>query len=284
MNSTLYISDLDGTLLDPSSRVSDETARILNPLIDQGLMFTVATARTPATVEGLLKPIHLSKTPAGRDIPAIVMTGAGYWDRRQHEFCNLQMLPDDTSRLILQEFEREGINPFIFCCGGNNRLDVYHPPLMTPREDAFYQERRHLAMKKFHIGPFPAQHGPVILFFAIGTPQKMERVCREIKRTTNCSPAWYRDIFGPDVALMDVYAHGVSKAEAVRDVAAESGCKRIVVFGDNLNDLPMMRAADLSVAVENALPEVKAAADVVIGPNTLPSVAEFIAKDFASHR
>jgi hypothetical protein len=79
---------------------------------------------------------------------------------------------------------------------------------------------------------------------------------------------------------MDVYCAGCSKAVAIKDVAEELGADRIVVFGDNLNDLPMMRVADLSVAVENALPQVKAEADIVIGPNTLPSVANFVREDF----
>lgn len=281
MDRTLYISDLDGTLLDPSSRISSETASILNPLIDKGLMFTVATARTPATVEELLRPLHPSRTPAGLDIPAIVMTGAAYWDLRNHEFVYLQTMSDETSAKILRTFEREGVNPFIYCCGGKDRIDVYHPTEMTDRENDFYQERRHLKIKKFHIGTRPAVVGSVILFFAIGTPEKMERICREIKRETGYSAAWYRDIFNPSVALMDVYVEGVSKAEAVKDIAAQLDCNRTVVFGDNLNDLPMMRVADVAVAVENALPEVKEEADVVIGPNTAPSVAEFIARDFA---
>ena len=80
---------------------------------------------------------------------------------------------------------------------------------------------------------------------------------------------------------MDVYAPGCSKATAIRDIAAELGADRVVVFGDNLNDLPMMEVADLSVAVDNALLAVKEKADIVIGPNTSPSVASFIREDFA---
>ena len=57
-----------------------------------------------------------------------------------------------------------------------------------------------------------------------------------------------------------------------------------MVFGDNLNDLPMMRVADLAVAVENALPQTKAEAHKVIGPNTADSVARFIHEDFFSRR
>lgn len=53
-----------------------------------------------------------------------------------------------------------------------------------------------------------------------------------------------------------------------------------MVFGDNLNDLPMLAAADVAVAVDNAFPEVKEHADVVIGPNYDDSVANYIFQDF----
>lgn len=279
---TLYVSDLDGTLLDTSSRVSAESKAILNPLIAQGAMFTVATARTPATVQPLLKDIFPASTPEGRDIPAIVMTGAAYWNRHLQRYDYIRMMSARDTRTILKEFSAAGINPFNYCLGEQEMLHVYHTAGLTPREDSFYQERRHLTLKQFHLGRKPKPYELTVLFFAIGDPEKMEKLCEAINRKTNCSAAWYHDIFNPEVAFMDVYTSGCSKATAIKDVATELGADRIVVFGDNLNDLPMMKVADLSVAVDNALPEVKAQADIVIGPNTLPSVAEFIRRDFLS--
>ena len=41
--------------------------------------------------------------------------------------------------------------------------------------------------------------------------------------------------------------------------------------------MPMLRAANCAVAVANAVAEVRAAAHVVIGPNTAPSVPAHIA-------
>ena len=58
------------------------------------------------------------------------------------------------------------------------------------------------------------------------------------------------------------------------------GADRLVVFGDNLNDLPMFAVADVAVAVENAFTEVKEHADVVIGPNYTDSVANYILHDY----
>lgn len=282
MTKTLYVSDLDGTLLDPSSRVSAESANILNDLIAKGAMFTVATARTPATVQPLLEKVTPARTPMGRDIPAIVMTGAAYWNRRLARYDYVHMMSLRATDIILKEFAKAGINPFNYCLGQHENLNVYHTEGLTTREDAFYQERRHLTLKRFHLGQKPKDYEATVLFFAIGNPEKMERLCQAINSKTDCSAAWYRDIFNPEVALMDVYAPGCSKATAVKDVATELGCDRIVVFGDNLNDLPMMQVADLAVAVDNALPAVKEQADIVIGPNTHPSVADFIRRDFTS--
>ena len=42
---TLYLSDLDGTLLSGSQTVSDFTARTINELVSRGMVFSYATAR-----------------------------------------------------------------------------------------------------------------------------------------------------------------------------------------------------------------------------------------------
>ena len=55
---TLYVSDMDGTLLGSDGRVSDRTAGIITRLSYLGVPITVATARTPATVRPLLAHTH----------------------------------------------------------------------------------------------------------------------------------------------------------------------------------------------------------------------------------
>lgn len=277
---TLYVTDLDGTLLDPSSRVPDESREILNSLIDRGAMITVATARTPATVELLLDGLHAATTPEGRDIPAIVMTGAAYWNRRLRRYDYITLMSNHDSRIIRDAFRDAGINPFNYTLGANEVLEVFHATPLSDREDAFYRERCNLPLKRFHIGQEAGEDAATVLYFAIGTPEKADILCRMVNDRTRCSAAWYRDIFNPEVAFMDIYAGSCSKANAVKDVARELGCGRIVVFGDNLNDLPMMRVADVAVAVENALPEVRDMASTVIGSNASDSVARFILDDF----
>ena len=65
---TLYVSDLDGTLLNSKGELSDNTAAIINSLISHGLDFTVNTSRTPKSAEHILAKLKLK-------LPAIVMNG-----------------------------------------------------------------------------------------------------------------------------------------------------------------------------------------------------------------
>ena len=269
---TLYVSDLDGTLLDNTSHVSPATAAMLNEAISRGALFTVATARTPATVQNLLQGINM-------ELPAIVMTGAGQWDLGLRRFRSITTIPEADADRIAAAFESGSLRPFTYCVSGDSFLNVYHSKVMSRREQSFYEERRHLTLKRFHLGQHPARRDRVALFFATGPEKLVEQVCGELRKVTDCSVSWYKDVIMPDTGLIDIYAPGVSKARAVEEMAVEAGATRIVVFGDNLNDLPMMRMSTVSVAVDNAFPEVKREASVTIGPNSADSVARFILED-----
>lgn len=120
----LYISDLDGTLLGTDSKVSDKSARIISELSRRGVAITVATARTPATVDVLLNDVET-------DIPAIVMTGAALWDRKTHRYIAPVLLPTDVSARAVEAFGAEGVNPFVYILGNTGKLEVCTPRRST---------------------------------------------------------------------------------------------------------------------------------------------------------
>lgn len=290
---TLYITDLDGTLLGPDSRVSDESASIITDLSRRGALITVATARTPATVEPLL---HDTLTT----IPAIVMTGAAMWDRQKHTYLDPMTLPCATARRLEEAFLAHGINPFVYDLHPDGLMQVFHTPTLTDDETRFYNERAHLELKKFIFRDSPhcthtdnsdtsAIHGntgsvasSVILMLGIGSTQSVNRLADTLRQDSQLSVSAYPDIFTPARSYIEVFRAGISKAAAVLRLKAMLGADRLVVYGDHLNDLPMFAVADESVAVDNALPEVRAAASRTIGPNTHPSVPLDIARDFSS--
>ena len=272
---TLYVSDMDGTLLGNDSLVSPRTAELISDLSRRGALITVATARTPATVDPLLASTFTR-------CPAIVMTGAAQWNRNTRSLINPHLLSPQAATEIARSFHNVGLDPFIYTVANPSHLDVYHGIEMNRSEDDFYQARRHLTLKQFHIGqkPSTSENERTILCFDIGPTEHITELASMLSTRDDCSFTAYPDIFSPTLSDIEVLAPGVSKAAAVKELAAQLGADRIVVFGDNLNDLSMLAVADVAVAVGNAQPEVKDAADIVIGPNSADSVALFIEKDF----
>lgn len=268
----LFISDLDGTLLGSDSRVSQESAEIISDLSRRGVAISVATARTPATVDVLLADTYTS-------IPAIVMTGAALWDRERCTYIDPVLLGSGRAAQVMEVFRDTGICPFVYVLGDNGILDVYHRVEMDRREQNFYIERRNLAGKRFVLGDREELQSPpdgTILIFGMGEANRIEEIAGRLRSVDGLSVSCYRDIFNRDMANIEIFGEGVSKAGAVRRLAERTGADCVTVYGDNLNDLPMFAVADDAVAVANAMPEVIAAADRVIGPNTASSVARDI--------
>ena len=278
---TLYVSDMDGTLLSSDSRVSAESARIISELSAEGALITVATARTPATVVPLLADTRIAAE-------AIVMTGAARWDFRRGCFAHTHRIAAESTRRIIEICASRGAHPFVYIEAPDGRtMDVYHAAAaMNRAEESFYLERRHLKLKRFHLcKPVPADAPErTLLMFAMGPRENIEEIAELIRMSSDCNVSCYPDIFNENIGNLEIQAPGISKASAIRSLAAELGVERTVVFGDNLNDLPMFAIADEAVAVANAEPEVKAAATTIIGPNYTDAVARFIDADFRNAR
>ena len=105
--STLYVSDLDGTLLNAESKVSDESAALINSAIADGALFSVATARTPATVSRLLKDVHIN-------VPLIVMTGAAIWDMARNRYLHVAFHDEASARRLHETYRRHSLSTFVY--------------------------------------------------------------------------------------------------------------------------------------------------------------------------
>lgn len=270
---TLFVSDLDGTLLSSDSRLTATSAEMLNNAIDNGALFTVATARTPSTVALLMRGVKAS-------LPFIVMTGAALWCPLTGDFSNKITLLPESAEKILEIINRHSLPAFAYCLR-TNRIDIYHTGHLSDIERKFIAERDDSEYKIFHIpedgnSKMPNPLKDVSLFYAMQPSAHVESTYHDIKAHVDCNPIFYHDMFGADTGIMEVFSPLASKANAVRRLKEMTHATRVVAFGDNLNDLPMLRMADVAVAVENAVDEVKAVADIIIPPNTTDSVARFI--------
>lgn len=271
---TLYVSDLDGTLLDPSSRVSAESAAMLNEAISAGALFTVATARTPATVVPLLAEVNIH-------IPAVVMTGASLFDLKERSFSRLQFIAPGVVTDMLDIYRKHSVSTFIYTFAGKS-LEVFHIGPLNELERGFISQRAHTGLKHFIIPPsgessLPRNLDNTLLLYSVQPWENAHKVYEEIRNLNlPVSPLCYHDSFGPDWGQLEMFASTANKAKAVEAVASQVRADRIVAFGDNINDIPLFEIADEGIAVGNAVDELKAHASCVIDTNDCPSVAAHI--------
>lgn len=270
---TLYVSDLDGTLLGADSLVSSESVQRLNNAINRyGALFTCATARTPATIVPLMQRVDVK-------LPMIAMAGAAMWSKVDNDYKHVRTIPEDIITRVVDIYARHGARPFVYRRKGRI-IEAYHSATLTPEEHNFVDPRANGPMKQFVLGEgYGDAEYPAMIIFSLDRYSLLKKVYDEILATVDCSPVCYHDIFDPEQGILEVYSAGTDKAHAITTLAREVGADRIVVFGDNRNDLPMMAIAHHSVAVANAVPEVLAQAHEVIGPNTEHSVARWIEED-----
>lgn len=276
---TLYVTDLDGTLLGTDSRVSERSAEILSELSASGSLISVATARTPATVEPLLRR-------CGLRLPVIVFTGAAMWDLEHHRYISPQFIDPATVERICRACHKAGAGALRYALSADGMIHAcFSGPAgaaPTEKERKFIDERRGLELKRFHINEPDADTllaDRSILVLATGSTGPVTQAAEWLRATGGCSVSCYPDIFDSSTSYLEVLAPGVSKAAAVQKLKDMTGARRLMVFGDNLNDIPMMEVADVSVAVANAMSAVLETATETIGPNGADSVALKIASE-----
>ncbi len=272
----LFISDLDGTLLAPDGTVPFQSAETISRLSRKGVAITVATARTPATMEPLLALTYTS-------IPAIVMTGAALWDRQRMRYLHPRFFPHELALAAVNVCHESGLRSFLYILDETNMLHTYFHGTPSEAESRFIDERNHCKLKKIHISDIQIEPtGRTMLLFAIGERNVVESAAARL-RALGCAVSAYPDIYTPHIYLLEVFAPGVSKAAALQKLKGITGAGTVTVFGDNLNDIPMMKAADIAVAVGNALPQVKSVADKTIGTNAENAVAKYISEQCGEH-
>lgn len=274
---TLYATDLDGTLLDNSAHLSEPASRAFAALQQRGALITFVTARTPATVE----PILGAANPL---TPGVVMTGAAIWHPTERRYLSVIYHKPAHVSQIISICRGMGVTPFVYTLPiGDNKITVYHEaPDLSAIEQRFVIERTVNELKSFRLAQALPEKAylEVVLFFAIGTPALIRATAEAIRTATGCYASWYPDTYNPGLALLEVFAPGVSKAKGLLRLKKITGADRVIAFGDNLNDIPMLKSADLGIAVANAHPQVKDVADLVIPSNTEDSVIKYIRNDY----
>lgn len=266
---TLYVSDLDGTLLNPRAVLSPFSAAILRERIAAGLDFTVATARTAATVLPLMRE-------AGLRLPVILMNGVLIYDIARGIYTQALTIGEAACREVFALLRARGVTGFVYTVE-DNRMHTFYENLDAPHRRAFYEERRERYHKEFtHMPDFMALAGRPVVYLSLFDREEVLRPVREALAALPVHSEFYRDIYDPSLWYLELSSPRAAKSRAALRLKEEGGFDRLVSFGDNFNDLSLFSVSDAAYAVANARPEVRAAATAVIGGNDRDGVAKWL--------
>lgn len=270
---TLYISDLDGTLLHSERRVTARTADTLNRLIDKGLVFSVATARS------LLGARLLNLEDIRFPVPLVLMNGVLLYDyntRRVLQSCDMNAR---TAARVLAACANHGKTPFLYQVNGHEVAVTYIAPT-SKGERVFLEERGSRFPEAFRQVADYDVSGGAVYFSMQDTFETLEELRVQLSRLPGIGYTFYRDNYLRNNWYLEVFSEEAGKERGVRRLKTLIGAERVVAFGDNDNDCAMLREADVACVVANATPAARALADVVVGSNDDDGVARYIERRF----
>nr|MBR4281640.1 HAD family hydrolase [Clostridia bacterium] len=266
---TLYLSDLDGTLLRSDQRTSVYTNETINRLVEEGMIFSYATARSFNTARKVAEGLNAK-------IPLIVYNGAFIINNVTHELIQTNLFSEAEAAEILQELLAAGTNPIVYCLDDKERF-VYN------RSSSNDDTREYVDSRAGDSRDTPVHNNDdlsrtgTFYFTCIDDEEKLAPLNERYRDRFTCMFA--KDIYS-GAQWLEIMPKAATKAHAARQLAKLLGCDRIVAFGDAVNDIPLFDAATECYAVSNAADALKERATAVIGCNDEDGVARWLEKNW----
>lgn len=265
----LYVSDLDGTLLNDEQKINDKSVGILNDLIGRGLHFSIATARSLDSAWKIIKPLKLK-------MPFILHNGVFVHDTATSRNILSNFLDNGVSAEILDYLEQNGFSPFLFTSNENTGNKVFYKGIYNKGQEYYVDNRLANGDKRFHevdnLKPFLDQKITTIVLIG---DTGLDSAFHYLKGKYDLTFHYTIDIYTNDPWL-EITHKKANKRDALQFLKNYTHADELIVFGDNLNDLPMFEISDYSYAVKNANEQVLKAATGVIESNTNDGVALFL--------
>lgn len=270
---TLYISDLDGTLLNSNGELSEFTINALNELIEKNAYFTVATARC-MTSAVLLEPVNMQ-------LVGIQLNGVLLYDFKNKKY--IKSIPIDKNNAekiikIIQDHNR-GFTMYYFD-GGVNMINT---GFANEYEKNFFVAVTKSDYKSSVISNDPVINtdDDIIYFTMVDEYDRLACIYNDIKDIDGITALLYEDNYS-HLYFLEVFSSDAGKDKAAVYLKEYYGADRLVAFGDNLNDIAMLNVADYALVTANGNKTAKDCADEIIPSNDDNGVVSFILKDFKS--
>lgn len=269
----LIVFDLDGTLLNRASEISEYTSETLSLLSERDIAYTVATGRTLHGARAVLEGHRFA-------LPQAYKNGVMIWHPEEQQYSRGAMLTREELDVVVHACVRQDLAPLVFTLDEQDASTVYHP---APRSEIEKQLLNSFVSAE-RIAAAPLDTLPadtrITHVNAIGPSPAIEAVVASVTDEPHLVAYSGVALEGEDWRWIDIHHSNASKGGAVKTLKELLGLERVICFGDSDNDLSMFETADESYAPENANSTVKRAATAVIGHHDEEGIAEFLRERF----
>lgn len=270
----IFISDLDHTLINDKGKLSEFSKSEINRLIEDGILFTIASARSYSSIVQLLKGVNIS-------LPIVEFNGAYVTDFASGEHLVVNSINKDLVSLIIEEIRIHNFEPFLSTHNGFEDK-LYYELTINEGMDYYVSNRIQFNDKRLEKVEKLLSRSieSTVCVTVIGDltrleelkkvlSEKYQNVMEFVLMENTYSKGWY---------WLTIYDFHSTKDRAISQVLKMTNNteKSLFVFGDNYNDLNMFKLTENTVAVSNAVPELKEKAKYIIGSNNEDSVVKFI--------
>jgi hypothetical protein len=170
----LYVSDLDGTLLNAGGRLSETSRSLLSGMLSEGLRFTVASARSVWSIGQMLQGLGLA-------FPVIEFNGAFISDVKTGGHIAVHALKEAVKHGVYLEIQAAGFLPFISTFDGA-KDNLYHSSIGNEGMRWYYEDRT--ALRDPRLRPPRALEGildeQVICFTVIDREERLKPLAERL--------------------------------------------------------------------------------------------------------
>jgi Cof subfamily protein (haloacid dehalogenase superfamily) len=262
---TLIATDVDGTLLDEHELVTPRTRAAVLAAVDAGTQFVLATGRPPRWISPVVDALGFAPM-------AVCANGAVLYDSASDRILSAHTL----SAEVLAQLAEVATRVIPGAGLAVERVGRSAHDAATPQ---------FLSSPDYEHAWLNPDNTEVSLEDVLSAPAVKLLIRKAGARSADMAAALAPHVgiegdltYSTNNGLIEVVPIGVSKATGVDQVARPLGitAEDVIAFGDMPNDIPMLLWAGLGVAMGNAHPEAKAAADEVTTPNSDDGLARVL--------
>ena len=265
----LIASDMDGTMLNSQTMISPANAAALKAAQQKGVTVAVCSGRFPQFVSCKMNRLGIS-------CPVIGANGGVLWDDTRKEITETYPMDVAAAVAVSDLLLAYGAYHYVFAPNEIVTSDADKPHPYKTWEDGVLEKEYGM---RFDSGADTAAKcsasGKVFKYYVIlKDVEKREELCEKVRAV----PGIYVTSSGKN--NIEIMREGINKRVGVENLAQKLGIpmQQVMTLGDYMNDVPMLEAAGLGVAMGNADEYVKSCADYVTDTNDNDGVAKAIEK------